>query len=188
MASLLKFSGQMSTFCDTCSIFIKCSSFVINDEVMQYQKWNLRTCTQLCTVSNRRSEMLCSPLCQSTSICNVRTRAKQRYSDISAIKRDIIHNAPALWAPSHTQSLVPGSPLISMNIVRGLSSHCARHKCLDFLSARRHSVECCFSRKWGDLTISKSTNWGEKWSIILLYGKHLTLLREVSYVLCKVGW
>ena len=65
-------------------------------------------------------------------------------------------------APSHTQSLVPGSPLISMNIVRSLSSDCARHKCLDFLSARRHSEECCFSRVWEDLTISKSTNWGEK--------------------------
>ena len=103
----------------------------------------------------------CSPLCQSTSICNVRTRAKQRYSDISAIKRDIIHNARALWAPSHTQSLVPGSPLISMNIVRGLSSHCARHKCLDFLSARRHSEECCFSREW-ETSQSQSQQIGEK--------------------------
>ena len=85
---------------------------------------------------------------------------RSRDTQISAIKRDITHNGSALWAP--VSAAGPGSSLISMNIVRSLSPHCERHKCLDFLSVPRHSVECCFSREQVETSQSQSQQIGEK--------------------------
>ena len=134
-----------------CSTFHKMLLFAINDEVMQYQMKSKNLFSVLYQI---RSQMLASLSIHFNLQCNVDTDI---YSRISAIKRDVTHNGKALWA----RLILRVTGLISMNIVRGLSPHhCEQHKCLDFLSVpiTRWNVVLLASH----LTISKSTNWGEK--------------------------
>ena len=182
----------MPTFCDTRSIFHK--MFLFCDQwwgnaISEMKSWNLYSA--LYCIQSQIWDVR-SPLCQSTSICNVRTRARQRYSDISAIKRDIIHNGQSIMGPvSYSKP--------STRVIAYLNEHCSQPQLwlcpaqmFRFPISSPSLRGMLFFPRVGDLTISKSTNWGEKWSIkwwfCLLRETLLTLLREVSYVLCKVGW
>ena len=128
--------------------FTKCCSLLLNDEVMQYQMKSKSLSSVLYQI---RSQMLAPLSIHFNLQCS---GPSQRYTQKSAIKRDVTHNGKARLNTRVTA-------LISMNIVRGLSSHCEQHKCLDFLSVpitRRNVVLL----ETSPLTISKSTNWGEK--------------------------